>query len=232
MAQVARRSLVVAIDGPAGAGKSTVSRRLTEALGYRLLDTGALYRTIALLAQRKDVEWSDEAGLAALAAKLEVNFRLDGAINRLEVFGEDVTDAIRKPEISTGASMVSSHPQVREALLQLQRELGESGGVVVEGRDVGTVVFPKAEAKFFLTASDQVRAQRRYDELCASGETVDFESTLKEMQERDERDSKRAIAPLIQADDAILVDSSNRSLDEVVQEMLDHVRDRELAPAQ
>jgi cytidylate kinase len=187
---------------------------------------------VALLAQRRSVAWDDEAGLAALAGDLEVNFRLDGELNRLEVFGEDVTEAIRKPEISTGASMVSSLPQVREALLDLQRQLGAQGGVVVEGRDVGTVVFPKAEAKFFLTASDQVRAQRRYDELLATGQDVDFESTLKEMQERDERDSKRAVAPLVQAEDAVLVDSSNRSLDEVVQEMLGHVRDREVALAQ
>ena len=232
MAEVARRSLVVAIDGPAGAGKSTVSKRLTEALGYRLLDTGALYRSVALLAQRQSVEWTDEAGLAKLAGALKVNFRLVGAVNRLEVNGEDVTEGIRKPEISTGASMVSSLPQVRQALLDLQRGLGEEGGVVVEGRDVGTVVFPNAEAKFFLTAYDQVRAQRRYDELCANGETVDFDSTLREMQERDERDSSRAVAPLIQAEDAVLVDSSNRSLDEVVQEMLDLVRDRELRLAQ
>tara|TARA_R110000868_G_scaffold66034_1_gene197119 strand:- start:45 stop:743 length:699 start_codon:yes stop_codon:yes gene_type:complete len=232
MAEVARRSLVVAIDGPAGAGKSTVSKRLTEALGYRLLDTGALYRSVALLAQRQSVEWTDEAALATLAGNLRVNFRLVGTVNRLEVNGEDVTEAIRKPEISTGASMVSSHPQVRQALLDLQRGLGEEGGVVVEGRDVGTVVFPKAQAKFFLTASDQVRAQRRYDELCANGETVDFDNTLREMQERDERDSNRAVAPLIQAEDAVLVDSSNRSLDEVVQEMLDLVRDRELRLAE
>tara|TARA_R110002096_G_scaffold77896_7_gene183354 strand:- start:104958 stop:105656 length:699 start_codon:yes stop_codon:yes gene_type:complete len=232
MADVARRSLVVAIDGPAGAGKSTVSKRLTEALGYRLLDTGALYRSVALLANRRSIEWTDEAGLAALAGDLEVNFRLEGEVNRLEVFGEDLTEAIRKPEISTGASMVSSLPMVRQALLDLQRGLGDSGGVVVEGRDVGTVVFPTAEAKFFLTASDQVRAQRRYDELCANGETVDFDITLREMQERDERDSSRAVAPLVQAEDAVLVDSSNRSLDEVVQEMLELVRDRELQLAQ
>ncbi len=231
MAEVARRSLVVAIDGPAGAGKSTVSKRLTGALGYRLLDTGALYRCVALLAQRSSVEWTDEAALAKLAGSLKVNFRLEGEINRLEVSGEDLTDAIRKPDISTGASMVSSLPEVRQALLDLQRGLGAEGGVVVEGRDVGTVVFPNAEAKFYLTASDEVRAQRRYDELCANGETVDFESTLREMQERDERDSSRAVAPLTQADDAVLVDSSERSLDEVVQEMLDVVRDRESRPA-
>ncbi|MCP4449007.1 MAG: (d)CMP kinase [Myxococcales bacterium] len=231
MADVARRSLVIAIDGPAGAGKSAVSKRLTSALGYRLLDTGALYRSVALLAQRRSVEWTDETGLAELAGALEVNFRFDGDVNRIEIFGEDVTEGIRKPEISTGASVVSSLPMVRQALLDLQRNLGKSGGVVVEGRDVGTVVFPAAEAKFYLTASDQVRAQRRYDELRANGEEVGFESTLSEMRERDERDSQRAVAPLVQAEDAILVDSSNRSLDEVVEEMLRHVRSREVALA-
>ncbi len=219
-----RSGLVVAIDGPAGAGKSTVSKRLTEALGYSLLDTGALYRCVALLAQRRGLAWSDEAALAELAGSLEVNFRLDGAINRLEAFGEDVSEAIRKPEISTGASVVSALPSVRQALLDLQRDLAQTGGVVAEGRDVGTVVFPNADVKFFLTASDKVRAQRRYDELCAKGESVDFDSTLREMQERDERDSQRAVAPLKQADDAILVDSSKRGLDEVVAEMLAHVR--------
>ncbi len=229
MTDVARRSLVVAIDGPAGAGKSTVSMRLTRALGYRLLDTGALYRSVALLAQRQSVPWSDEAGLAAIAAGLEVDFKLVGDINHLEVAGEDVTTAIRAPEISTGASIVSALPSVREALLELQRSLGRSGGVVVEGRDVGTVVFPKADAKFYLTASDRVRAQRRYDELRAKGVEVDLESTLSEMRERDERDSGRDVAPLTQAEDAIRVDSSERSLDEVVAEMLRHVRERESA---
>jgi cytidylate kinase len=231
MTNVARRSLVVAIDGPAGAGKSTVSMRLTQELGYRLLDTGALYRSVALLAQRQSVEWSDEPALARIAAGLDVDFKLVGDKNHLEVAGEDLTEAIRAPEISTGASVVSALPAVRSALLELQRSLGRSGGVVVEGRDVGTVVFPDAEAKFFLTASDQVRAKRRYEELRAKGVDVDLESTLAEMRERDERDSGRDVAPLTQADDAVLVDSSEQSLDEVVAQMLSLVRERESAAA-
>lgn len=229
MTDVAKGALVVAIDGPAGAGKSAVSKRLTRELGYRLLDTGALYRTVALLAKRRAVEWSDEEGLAIIAAALEVDFKLVGDVNHLAVAGEDLTEAIRSPEISTGASVVSALPKVREALLELQRGLGRAGGVVAEGRDVGTVVFPQAQAKFFLTASDQVRAQRRFDELRAKGVEVDFDSTLAEMRERDERDSARDVAPLAQAEDAILVDSSQRSLDEVVAEMLAHVRERESA---
>jgi cytidylate kinase len=231
MSDVARRSLVVAIDGPAGAGKSTVSMRLTRELGYRLLDTGALYRSVALLAQRKSVDWSDEKALAEIAAGLEVDFQLVGDINHLSVAGEDLTTAIRAPEISTGASVVSALPAVRAALLELQRSLGRAGGVVAEGRDVGTVVFPDADAKFYLTASDEVRAQRRFDELTAKGVEVDLESTMAEMRERDERDSGREVAPLTQAKDAILVDSSQRSLDEVVAEMLKHVRERESSAA-
>jgi cytidylate kinase len=186
---------------------------------------------VALLAQRQGVQWSHEAALAAIAANLEVEFNLVGDVNHLQVAGEDLTSAIRAPEISTGASVVSALPAVREALLELQRSLGQTGGVVVEGRDVGTVVFPNAEAKFFLTASDEVRAQRRFEELRAKGVEVDLASTLAEMRERDERDSARDVAPLAQAEDAILVDSSNRSLDEVVAEMLQHVRERETQAA-
>ncbi|MBL4634100.1 MAG: (d)CMP kinase [Kofleriaceae bacterium] len=229
MKEVAKGLPVVAIDGPAGAGKSAVSKRLTLALGYQLLDTGALYRSIAYLAQKGGIDWQDEQGLAEIAAKLEVDFRLDGEINHLHVGGEDLTELIRSPEISVGASIVSRHPMVRTALLQLQRDLASSGGVVAEGRDVGTVVFPNADAKFFLTASDEVRAQRRYDELISKGVETDFESTLKEMLERDERDTGRELAPLIQAEDAILVDSSNTGVDEVVAQMLAHVRQVEAA---
>jgi len=230
MVKVARRTLVVAIDGPAGAGKSSVSMRLTKALGYSLLDTGALYRAVALLASRASIEWTDENAVAAVATNLQVHFHIDGDQNRIDVDGVDISEAIRTPEISTGASVVSALPKVRLALLALQRKLGESGGVVAEGRDVGSVVFPNAGVKFYLTASDQVRAQRRYDELLASGADVDFASTLQEMRERDERDSSRATAPLRQAEDAVLVDSSGRSLDEIVAQMLSLVRERESKP--
>lgn len=227
MSEVAKTLPVVAIDGPAGAGKSAVSKRLTRALGYRLLDTGALYRTIAYLAEKAGIEWKDEKGLAEIASGLEVDFRLEGDVNHLHVAGEDLTELIRTPEISVGASMVSGHPMVRSALLQLQRDLGSAGGVVVEGRDVGSVVFPKAQAKFFLTASDQVRAQRRYDELLSKGVEADFESTLKEMLERDQRDTERSLAPLVRAEDAILVDSSDANVEEVVAQMLSHVQEVE-----
>lgn len=224
-----RNAIVVTIDGPAGAGKSTVSKRLTARLGYRLLDTGALYRAVALAARRAGVAWDDEAGLAALAARLPIEFELAGDQNRVLLASEDVSGAIRTPEISQGASVVSALPGVRAGLLDLQRRLGAAGGIVAEGRDVGTVVFPAAQAKFFLTASDEVRARRRYDELTQAGVKVDLASTLAEMRERDRRDSSRDIAPMRPADDAVQVDSSTMDLDEVVESMLRVVRDRERA---
>jgi CMP/dCMP kinase len=218
--------IVVAIDGPAGAGKSTVSKRLAVRLGYRLLDTGAIYRAVALVSSRAQVSWDDAPALARLARELDIDFAFDGDVNRVRLAGVDESDAIRTPEISQGASKVSAHPEVRDALLDLQRRLGAAGGVVAEGRDIGTVVFPAAGAKFFLTAAPEVRARRRTDELRAAGKVVDEAATLKEIVERDERDSTRAVAPLKPADDAVLVDSTGLPIDEVVATMFDFVRQR------
>jgi cytidylate kinase len=226
-----RKPIVVAIDGPAGAGKSTVSKRLTGLLGYRLLDTGALYRTVALVARRAGVAWDDEGGLARVAADLDISFQLDGMVNRVLLAGEDVSAAIRTPDMSEGASLVSALPAVRAALLDRQRRLAGQGGVVAEGRDVGTVVFPDAGAKFFLTASDDERARRRVDELRAGGTDADFAATLADLRRRDRRDSTREAAPLVCAPDAVVVDSSGLTIDEVVREMLDVVRRREIAAA-
>jgi CMP/dCMP kinase len=223
--------IVVAIDGPAGAGKSTAARRLAGLVGYRLLDTGALYRAVALLARRADTSWDDERALAAIASGLEVVFELDGMTNRLFVSGEDVSSAIRTPEVSQGSSIVSALPAVRAALLGLQRRLGGEGGVVAEGRDVGTVVFPTAQAKFFLTASDEVRARRRQDELRAAGVDSDFQATLSEMRRRDQRDATRQAAPLVCAPDAVVLDSSALTIEDVVKRMFEVVRERETTPA-
>jgi cytidylate kinase len=220
------RRLVVTIDGPAGAGKSTVARRLAQELGYQLLDTGAIYRALALVADRRGVPWDDARALADLARDLDLHFQLEGERNRVYLAGDEVTTAIRTPRISEGSSRVSAHPEVRAALLDLQRRLGAAGGVVVEGRDVGTVVFPSADAKFFLTASPEVRARRRFAELVAAGGTVDEAGTLAEMQARDRRDETRQTAPLRQAPDALLVDSSDRDLGDVTGILLAEVRRR------
>ena len=207
---------IVAIDGPAGAGKSTVARQLARRLGFTIIDTGAIYRSVALAALRAAVDWEDDEGLRRLLdGGLEITFRDDRVLLR----GEDVTDAIRTPEISRGASVVSARPVVRQELLQLQRDLGHASrrGSVLEGRDIGTVVFPDADVKFFLTASDEARAQRRHAELVERGLSVPLSEVLADQRRRDRDDSERSIAPLRAASDAILVDTTGLDLDQVVE---------------
>lgn len=218
--------VVVTIDGPAGAGKSSVAKLLARRLGYRLLDTGAIYRSVALVAKQRGIAWSDAAACAEIARDLDIRFDFVGEKNHVYLAGEDATAAIRTPEVSQGASQVSAHPPVRAALLDLQRRLGAGGGVVVEGRDTGTVVFPHAQAKFFLTATDDERARRRVAELAASGTTVDYEVTLREIRERDHRDASRDVAPMIPATDAVLVDSSTQTLEQVVESLAGQVEAR------
>jgi cytidylate kinase len=216
-------NFVVTIDGPAGAGKSTVARQLAAHLGYGFLDTGAIYRSVALLARERGVAWSDGPTLGALAAGLEVRF--EGG-NRVVVDGADVSAAIRTPEISEGASRVSALPEVRGALLSLQRSVGSRGRVVAEGRDTGTVVFPGAPAKFYLTAAPAERARRRALELAAAGKPADVAQVLREMQLRDERDSTRSVSPLRKASDAVEIDTSALTPAEVVAQMAAIVRAR------
>ena len=226
------RRPVVAIDGPAGAGKSTVTKRVADELGYLLVDTGALYRAVALAAQRAAISWEDNEALGELAYQL-VNERAVVLGNQkssgfaLKLRGEDVSLAIREPSVSQGASKVSAVPAVRDALLDMQRQAGAHGGAVLEGRDIGTVVFPNAEAKFFLTASVDIRAQRRFDELLARGGVPELAEVKREVAERDLRDSTRPIAPLKQASDAQIIDSSVLSIDQVVARIVTRVREVE-----
>jgi len=212
------RRPVVAIDGPAGAGKSTVTQRVADELGYLLVDTGALYRAVALAAQRAGVSWDAEGPLGELAYQLVMEHAVElGNQNSsgfaVKLRGEDVSSAIRKPDVSQGASK--------------QRQAGAAGGAVLEGRDIGTVVFPNAEAKFFLTASVDVRARRRYDELVSRGASPLLEEVQREVAERDLRDSTRPIAPLKQASDALIIDSSSLSIEQVVERIVSRVREVE-----
>lgn len=222
------RPLIVAIDGPAGAGKSSVSKLLASRLGFSLVDTGAIYRCVALLARRGNVPFDDDAGLAHLLSTLRVTFQMVDEQNRVFLGAEDVSDAIRTPENSLAASQVSSRPVVRAGLLELQRRLALTSpkGAVLEGRDIGTVVFPDADVKVFLSAAADVRAQRRHHELSQSGVAKPVEQVLVEQNHRDKEDSERAVAPLKAADDAVRIDSTSLPLAEVVQqiESLVHAR--------
>lgn len=215
--------MIITIDGPVAAGKTSTARRLATRIPFSLLDTGAIYRAVALQASDADLDWHDEALMIRVAQQLAIRFHVAGEINRVVVGEVDVTEAIRRPAISRGASIVSALPGVRTALLSLQRDYASANDVIAEGRDTGTVVFPRADTKFFLTADPEVRAQRRYRELAGTGIEIDLESVRVEMEERDQRDSSREVAPLVPATDAILVDSTSMDLEQVVKTMLDHI---------
>lgn len=224
-----RTKPIVAIDGPSGAGKSTVSKKLAEILGYVHIDTGALYRAVGLAASRRKIAYDDDAKLQTLMESIAIRLEPGTAAHGSAVFldGEDVSAAIRTPEMSMAASAVSARKPVRAGLLALQRRLGGHGGSVLEGRDIGTVVFPDAEAKFFLTATMDVRVRRRFEELKAKGIDVTLDGTRAEVIKRDEDDSKRALAPLKPADDAEIVDGSAWTIDETAEILAVKVREIE-----
>ncbi|NMF98643.1 bifunctional 3-phosphoshikimate 1-carboxyvinyltransferase/cytidylate kinase [Aromatoleum toluolicum] len=219
-AEVTRPVPVVAIDGPSASGKGTVAARVAEALGYHCLDSGSLYRLVALAAMRAGVSFDDESGLAGLAATLPARF----AEGRVFLGGEDVTDAIRTEEASVGASKVAVLAEVRAALLDRQREYRHAPGLVAEGRDMGSVVFPDAGTKIFLTATAQARAERRYKQLIEKGMAANMESLLKDLQDRDARDAARAVAPLQKLPDAALLDTTEMGVEQAVGFVLDRVR--------
>lgn len=218
--------LVIAIDGPSGAGKSTVSRQLAHRLGYVQIDTGAMYRAVALLMSRAGIEPDDHESVKRFCDTVDIRLdNEDGAIT-VVANGQDVTDQIRTPQISLLTSRVSALKPVREAMMRAQRAMGNSGGVVLEGRDIGTVVFPNADLKFFLFASPEERGRRRFAELVEKGEVVTLEDTIEAVTRRDQQDSEREIAPLRKAEDAIPIDSSDIGIDEVLDRMEAFVREK------
>ncbi|MCD6527329.1 MAG: (d)CMP kinase [Desulfuromonas sp.] len=221
------KKLIIAIDGPSGAGKSTLSRLLSNRLNYINIDTGAMYRTVALAASRVGIASDDGSGLKRLCAKIEIHFERNGQFETVWLNGENVSELIRTPEMSMLTSAIAACPEVRDSMVDLQRQMGENGGVVLEGRDIGSVVFPDAEVKFYLEASVQARGRRRYDELILKGLDVDLAQTIKEVQTRDEADSEREHAPLVCADDAIVIDSTRLTIEQVLERMIDVVKSRQ-----
>ena len=216
-----QQSPVMTIDGPGGSGKGTICRLVAQKLGWHLLDSGAIYRVLALAALHHDIAADDEEALQPLAAHLDVQFTADDQGNvRITLEGENVSHTIRTEEVGTAASKIASLPRVREALLRRQRAFREAPGLVADGRDMGTVVFPTAEVKIFLTADAEERARRRYLELKQKGHDVNIGDLLHEIQARDERDMNRAVAPLKPADDAYILDSTNKSIEQVLDEVL------------
>jgi CMP/dCMP kinase len=222
------KAAVLTVDGPGGAGKGTISRLVADRLGWHLLDSGALYRLTALAAMRRGVAFDDEAALERLAAALDVVFVAEGDTTRVMLEGDDVSREIRTEQAGDAASQVASLPAVRQALLQRQRDFRQPPGLVADGRDMGTVVFPDAELKVFLTASPEERARRRHLQLQEVGVDASLSSLLKEIQARDARDMQRSVAPLVPADDAIELDTTSLSIPEVVERLTEWLAERGL----
>ncbi|HYA91051.1 MAG TPA: (d)CMP kinase [Thermodesulfobacteriota bacterium] len=221
-----RKRLTIAIDGPSGAGKSTVASSLGRRLGYLYIDTGAMYRSVALRVKKKGIIPEDELTVGQLASSVHITFAMGGEQTRIFCNGEDITEDIRTPEISRLASFISRQKRVREALVRMQREMGREGGVILEGRDIGTVVFPDADVKFYLDAESDERVRRRYDEMVEKGIKVDFKEMQEELLQRDHNDMHRSHSPLKKADDALFVDTTHRSVEEIVEEMARTVKAR------
>ncbi len=216
----------IAIDGPAGAGKSSIAKLVSKKLGYIYVDTGALYRTVGLYSIRKGINTKDAEAVTGTLEDIKVELGFVDGAQHVFLNGEDVSDAIRTPEASMGASNVSAIPAVRTFLFDLQRDIAKNNNCIMDGRDIGTVVLPDAQIKLFLTASPEARAERRYKELIEKGEKVDFQDVLDDINKRDYQDSHREIAPLKQAEDAILVDNSGCNLEEGTALVLDIIKEK------
>ena len=220
------RHVTIAIDGPSGVGKSSTAKLVARELGYTFVDTGACYRALALRAWQKGVALTDEKGLVKLARGLPISFAFKGESHRVKLAGKDVSDKIRAPEISRGASKVAQIPKVRALLVDLQRQLAGKGGAVLEGRDIGTNVFPGAEVKIFLDAAPEARARRHHSFLQQKGQKVEFSDVLKQIKDCDVADRTRKVNPLRPASDAVQIDSTNMGLDAVVNKIVSVARDR------
>ena len=214
----------VAIDGPSGAGKSTVARAAAARLGYVYVDTGAMYRAIGLAVCRRGISGEDADGIAAVLPEIDIRLAYQDGAQHVLLNGEDVSDAIRTPEIAYYASKVSAVPAVRQFLLEAQRDMAKKGNILMDGRDIGTVILPDVPVKIFLTASAETRAERRYLELIGKGQQVTRGSVLHDVVERDRQDMSRAVAPLKQAEDAVLLDTSKMTLDESIEAVLQIIR--------
>jgi cytidylate kinase len=220
--------LIVAIDGPSGAGKSTLAKRVARELGFTYLDTGAMYRALALKILRQGLNLEDSAKLAELVDSTEIDLVESGGTLKVVLDGTNVSDLIRTPEVSQMASKGSAFPVVRKRMLNLQRRLGKKGNVVAEGRDIGTVIFPHADVKIYLDASVEERARRRYEELRKAGRAISYDDTVREMEERDKRDTERELAPLRKAEDAVVIDSSALDAEEVAETVLRVIQSKSL----
>ncbi len=220
------RQIIIAIDGPAASGKSTAAKLLARKLGYVYLDTGAMYRACALAAKQSDIDLEDTDAIATLMNSIQVVIQYDENGNRTYLNHQDVSQAIREPDISRLASAISAKRAVREKMVGLQRKLGEKGGVILDGRDIGTVVFPDAELKFFIIAPVEIRAERRYLELKENGLKPDYKTVLQELEERDKADSSRSLAPLIPAEDSIRIDTGSLTIEGQVNLLYEHYLQR------